>query len=567
MISFFYPFSLTLRAYLSILRSLKTVSLSKIKRIYCMKLLKAAFSFLLIIHLSSYAAFGETIGIDKRIDAWFSPIADWWEQVVFVEIPFSEAVSIPLVLILLICGAAIFTIYFRFVNFLRLPVALKAIRGAYDHFELGIPGDSTKKKEQEPAGELTHFQALTTAVSGTVGLGNIAGVAVAIAIGGPGATFWMIISGLLGMTTKFVECTLGVKYRDVDAAGRTYGGPMYYLTKGLKEIGAGKLGKFLAVVFAVMGVGASLGGGNALQSNQAIAQLTNTLGVEGSFVKTLFGVALAFMVGLVILGGIKRIGKLTEKLVPLMAVIYILGCLTVVAYHYNYIGEAFHLIINQAFSPAAGLGGFIGVLITGFRRACFSNEAGIGSSAIAHSAVRTRYPASEGLVALLEPFIDTVVVCTLTALTIIFFNSSGAFTYGQQDALGNVIIEATGETAGGVKLTSMAFEDVIPHFSIVLTIAIFLFAFSTMLSWSYYGIQSWKFLFGRSKWADLSYKILFLVFIVIGAAATLDSVIKFSDAMILAMAFPNMIGLFLLAPKAKQELSRYLKAVKKLGAQ
>ncbi|WP_134087937.1 sodium:alanine symporter family protein [Olivibacter sp. XZL3] len=530
-----------------------------------MKLFKTAFSFLLIINSSIYSAFGQNKGIDKQIDAWFSPIADWWEQVVFVEIPFSDTVSIPLVLILLICGAAFFTIYFRFVNLHRIPIALKAVRGAYDHFEVGSTGDSKKKEDQDAAGELTHFQALTTAVSGTVGLGNIAGVAVAIAIGGPGATFWMIISGLLGMTTKFVECTLGVKYRDVDAAGRTYGGPMYYLTKGLKEIGAGKFGKFLAVVFAVMGVGASLGGGNALQSNQAIAQLTNTLGVEGGFVKTLFGVALALMVGLVIIGGIKRIGKLTEKLVPLMAVVYILGCLTVVGYHYSYIGEAFGLIINQAFSPAAGLGGFVGVLITGFRRACFSNEAGIGSAAIAHSAVRTRYPASEGLVALLEPFIDTVVVCTLTALTIIFFNSSGAFTYGQQDALGNVIIEATGETAGGVKLTSMAFEDVIPHFSIVLTVAIFLFAFSTMLSWSYYGIQSWKFLFGRSKWADLSYKILFLVFIIIGAAATLDSVIKFSDAMILAMAFPNMIGLFLLAPKAKQELKRYIKAIQQHG--
>src|SRR5690606_12817427 len=341
----------------------------------------------------------------------------------------------------------------------------------------------------------------------------------------------MIISGLLGMSTKFVECTLGVKYRDVDKDGQTYGGPMYYLTKGFKELGAGRVGKVLAVIFAVMCVGASLGGGNALQSNQAVAQLTTTMGIDGSFIKTVFGIGLAILVGIVIIGGIKRIGRITEKLVPFMGIVYLLGTLTVVAVHYQYIGEAFGLIIGQAFSPAAGFGGIVGVLITGFRRASFSNEAGIGSAAIAHSAVRTQYPASEGLVGLLEPFMDTVVICTLTALTIIFFNSDGMFTYGVTDQLGNVLI-GDGETAvGGVALTSLAFESVIPHFSIVLTLAVSLFAFSTMLSWSYYGIQSWKYLFGRSKWADLTYKMLFLVFVVIGAAATLDSVIKFSDAM------------------------------------
>lgn len=497
-------------------------------------------------------------GIDKQIDEWFTPIADWWEQVVFFTIPFTDSISIPVVLILLVCGGVFFTIYFRVVNIRKLPVALRAIRGKYDDIEQKPSADGTPV-----AGELTHFQALTAALSGTVGLGNIAGVSVAIAIGGPGATFWMIVSGLLGMTTKFVECTLGVKYRDVGEDGQTYGGPMYYLSKGFKELGIGGLGKVLAVIFALMCVGASLGGGNALQSNQAIAQLTTTMGIEGSFVKTLFGIGLAILVGVVIIGGIKRIGQLTEKLVPFMGIIYLLGSLAIVAVHYNYIGEAFSLIIGQAFSPVAGLGGVVGVLITGFRRASFSNEAGIGSAAIAHSAVKTQYPASEGLVALLEPFVDTVVICTLTALTIIFFNSHDVFTYGVQDQWGNVLIEDGQRAVGGVELTSMAFESVIPHFSVVLTIAVFLFAFSTMLSWSYYGIQSWKFLFGRSKWADLSYKVLFLTFVVIGAAATLDSVIKFSDAMILAMTFPNIIGLFLLAPKAKKELTRYLDAIRR----
>ena len=498
------------------------------------------------------------VGIDKQIDLWFTPIADWWEQVVFFTIPFTDSISVPFVLILLVAGGFFFTSYFKLVNIRKLPIALKAIQGKYDHIEQRPAADGT-----QVAGELTHFQALTAALSGTVGLGNIAGVSVAIAIGGPGATFWMIVSGLVGMTTKFVECTLGVKYRDVGDDGQTYGGPMYYLVRGLRERGVGRLGKVLAIIFAVMCVGASFGGGNALQSNQAIAQLTTTLGIEGGFVRTLCGIGLALLIGVVIIGGIKRIGQITEKLVPFMAIVYLLGSLAVVGVHYQYIGDAIGLIISQAFSPDAGLGGMIGVLITGFRRACFSNEAGIGSASIAHSAVKTRYPASEGLVALWEPFVDTVVICTLTALTIIFFNSEGIFVYGVQDEWGKVVVGDGGQAVGGVELTSMAFESVIPHFSTVLTLAVFLFAFSTMLSWSYYGIQSWKFLFGRSKWADLSYKVLFLVFVVVGAASTLDSVFKFSDAMILAMAFPNMIGLFLLAPKVKKELTKYLDAIGK----
>ncbi|MDQ3552612.1 MAG: alanine:cation symporter family protein, partial [Bacteroidota bacterium] len=409
-------------------------------------------------------------------------------------------------------------------------------------------------KNEAHHGEVNHFQALATAVSGTVGLGNIAGVAIAIALGGPGATFWMIICGLLGMSTKFVECTLGVKYRDIDSKGTVYGGPMYYLRRGFAERNMAGVGKVLGVLFAIFCIGGSFGGGNAFQSNQAAAQIIGMTGFEGGNAGFIIGLALAFLVGIVIIGGIKRIAQVTEKIVPFMAGIYVLASLIIIFGHFTLIDDAIGQIFSQAFTPTAAVGGFIGVLVRGFQRAVFSNEAGAGSAAIAHSAVRTRYPASEGLVSLLEPFIDTVVICTMTAVVIIIYNMNGVhFEYG------NV---ADTSTAAGVGLTSAAYNDVIPHFSYVLTVAIVLFAFSTMISWSYYGLQSWKFLFGRSKTSDLSYKVLFLAFVVIGASASLGAVIDFSDAMIFAMVFPNMIGLFFLFPKVKEELNRYLKAIK-----
>ncbi|MEO5909759.1 MAG: amino acid carrier protein, partial [Pelobium sp.] len=365
-------------------------------------------------------------GIDEKINNWFAPIADAWEALVFTSIPLTDKLSIPIVLILLIGGALFFTIYFSFVNIRKFPMAIKVVQGKYDFVE----GNSPQKPhpddeavlpssdEERRDGEVSHFQALTAAVSGTVGLGNIAGVAVAIAVGGPGATFWMILAGLLGMSSKFVECTLGVKYRDVDKDGTIHGGPMYYLSKGLKELKMSAFGKTLAILFAILCVGASFGGGNAFQSNQAVAQLTSTFGLDGGFIKTLLGLALAGIVAIVILGGIKRIAVWTERIVPFMAGLYVLACLIIIFAHVNYIGHAFGLIFSEAFSPAAGMGGFLGVLITGFRRAAFSNEAGVGSASIAHAAVRTRYPASEGVVSLLEPFIDTVVICTMTALVI-----------------------------------------------------------------------------------------------------------------------------------------------------
>jgi AGCS family alanine or glycine:cation symporter len=528
-------------------------------------------TFLLIgLVLGSPLVRAEEIGIDQKINNWFEPIATAWESFVLTSIPVSDTMSIPFVVILLVAGALFFTVYFSFINITKFPLAINVVRGKYDDIDHHsatktdlnvVDGDLVDTiGDESKEGEVSHFQALATAVSGTVGLGNIAGVAVAIAIGGPGATFWMIICGLIGMSTKFVECTLGVKYRDVGPDGTIYGGPMYYLRKGLADSKMGMLGKFLGGLFAVLCVGASFGGGNAFQSNQATQQISSLLGLQGGATGVIIGVILAVLVGIVIIGGIKRIANITEKIVPFMAGIYVVASLIIIIANYSHVGEAFGLIFSGAFSPDAGLGGVLGVLIIGFQRAAFSNEAGAGSAAIAHSAVRTKFPASEGIVALLEPFIDTIVICTMTALVIIFFNMDGQFTYGGEG--GNVVLSATGQTVGGVDLTSLAFDAVIPHFSIVLTIAIILFAFSTMISWSYYGLQSWKYLFGRGRVADMVYKILFLIFVVVGAAATLDAVIKFSDAMILALVFPNMVGLLLLFPKVKEELNKYLKAIK-----
>jgi len=510
---------------------------------------------ILLIFTLLFPMFSYSKGIDDKINDWFKPIADAWVNIVLYPINFSDEISIPIVLILLVLGAIFFTLRFSFVNITHFSTAIKTVRGDYDDIENEkYESDKTKKIKEE--GEVSHFQALATAVSGTVGLGNIAGVALAIAIGGPGATFWMIVCGLIGMSTKFVECTLGVKYRDVGLDGTVYGGPMYYLSKGLKEGGYEKLGKGLAILFAFLCVGASFGGGNAAQSNQAALQIASILGMDGGNAGTIIGFILAIIVGIVIIGGIKRIASVTEKIVPFMALIYVLACLFIIFSNFNYIDNAFSLIFKGAFSLQAGFGGLLGVLIVGFQRAAFSNEAGAGSAAIAHSAVKTKYPASEGVVALLEPFIDTVVICTMTALVIIMYNSSGIFEYGQD-------IIVNGEKIEGAVLTSMAFADAIPWFPLVLTIAIILFAISTMISWSYYGLQAWMFLFGKSKISDLIYKIIFLLFIVIGAAANMDAVWGFSDAMILALIFPNMIGLFFLFPKVKQELNNYLKAIRK----
>ena len=489
----------------------------------------------------------EKLGIDERINEAFQPISNFWEGLILHEF---FGTGIPTIIFLLVGGAAFFTLYFGFINIRGFGLSLRTVMGKYDGLD----------KKRKDSGEVSHFQALATAVSGTVGNGNIAGVALAIALGGPGATFWMIICGLLGMSSKFVECTLGVQYRDVGEDGTVYGGPMFYLTKGLKEKGFATLGKIAAVVFAIFCIGGSFGGGNAAQSNQATIVIKELFNLESTGAGFWIGVVIAILVGVIIIGGIKRIAQVTEKVVPFMAVMYLVACIYIIGLNFSLIDDAIALIVEESFNPTAfGVGSVIGVLLVGFKRAAFSNEAGAGSASIAHSAVRTKYSASEGLVALLEPFIDTVVICTMTALVIIIFNFGGFFEYGG-DGSGAVIID--GLSYEGAGITSKAFAEYIPFSNIFLTVAVVLFAVSTMISWSYYGIQAWKFLFGRGKVADMVYKLLFLTFIVIGAAANMRSIWDFSDAMIFAMIFPNMVGLFFLFPVVKKQLNRYLDAIK-----
>ncbi len=503
--------------------------------------------FSIVLMFSSFVTFSQEKGLDKKIDEAFTPISEFFSKTIFFEIA-----GYPFVILLLIASAAFFTLYFGFPNFRYFTIAINVVRGKYDEIE--------KDESNSKDGEVSHFQALATAVSGTVGNGNIAGVALAIALGGPGATFWMIICGLIGMSSKFVECTLGVKYRDVGEDGTIYGGPMYYLTKGLKERGFTFLGKVAAVFFAIFCIGGSFGGGNAAQSNQATIVLKQLLGLESTSAGAVIGLVLAILVGIIIIGGIKRIASVTEKIVPFMALLYMIACLYIISVNFTLVDDAIALIIKEAFNPTAiGVGGFIGVLMVGFKRAAFSNEAGVGSASIAHSAVKTKYAASEGLVALLEPFIDTVVICTMTALVIIIFNFGGFFEYGG-DGMGTVFIE--GVPFEGAAITTKAFEQYIPFSDVFLTISVVLFAVSTMISWSYYGLQSWKYLFGRGRLADLTYKLVFCMFVVIGSAASMSSIWDFSDAMIFAMVFPNMIGLFFLFPVVKKELSKYLSAIK-----
>jgi AGCS family alanine or glycine:cation symporter len=437
--------------------------------------------------------------------------------------------GVPFIVIWLVIGAIFFTIRMGFINFRGFRHAIDLARGKYD--------------DPNAPGQVTHFQALTTAVSGTVGLGNIAGVAVAISVGGAGATFWMILAGLLGMSSKFVECTLGVKYREIAPDGRVFGGPMSYLRKGLERQNKKKLGKVLAAVFAVLCVGASFGGGNMFQANQSFEAVKGQIPAVAEY-GTAFGLIIMVLVGAVIIGGIRSIAKVTSRVVPFMASIYIIACIIVISVNIENIIPAFTAIIDGAFSPSALKGGVIGVLILGFQRAVFSNEAGIGSAAIAHSAAKTNNPPSEGFVSLLEPFIDTVVVCTLTALVLIFT--------GKHEVVG----------MAGAQLTSDAFGSVISWFPYILTGAIFLFAFSTMISWSYYGMRAWTYLFGKSRKTEMVYKVIFLFFVVVGSSISLGAVLDFSDMMILAMAFPNIIGLYLMSGEVRQDLRDYMRRLK-----
>ncbi|MFT4603183.1 MAG: Na+/alanine symporter, partial [Arenicella sp.] len=604
----------------------------------------------LLLLLVPFANFAAEKGLDQKIDETFGAYTGWFVSAIFSEIPFGANLSVPWVLIPLIGGAVFFTLYFKLINFSGFFTAINIVRGKYDKIESEgaddvdaseslhtVDGDNPDtvrvEKDDDHHGEVSHFQALTAALSATVGLGNIAGVAVALSIGGPGATFWMIVAGFIGMASKFTECTLGVKYREIDETGKVYGGPMYYLKKGLAAKGLAGVGKVLAVVFAIMCIGGSFGGGNMFQSNQAFAMIESygqsdiedyenieetvgeqvkynyfesemfTLGainkdsvalvnaegkktmiatndlledstavvsgmgtlsdsaavvalagedivvstattmvgdvksVENGMVTLvsgkdklevttadykesavvspltgngwIFGVIMAILVGIVIIGGIKKIAKVTDKIVPFMVAIYVGAALIILGMNFSQIPSAFEQIFTGAFTGAGITGGVFGVLIQGFRRAAFSNEAGIGSASIAHAAVKTKYPASEGLVALLEPFIDTVLVCTMTALVLIITNGDGSImVYGEK-------------VTQGVEVTSAAFESAISFFPLILTIAVVLFAFSTMISWSYYGYQAWTFLFGRGKKVEYTYKALFCMFVIVGAASQL----------------------------------------------
>lgn len=472
-------------------------------------------------------------GIDEKIDRYISPVSDFIAKIIFFSITINET-KVPLIVIWLLLGAIIFTIYFKFINIRGFQHAIDIVKGDY--------------KDPGHEGEVSHFQALVTALSGTVGLGNIAGVAIAISIGGPGATFWMIIGGLLGMSSKFTECTLGVMYRKFTPSGKVLGGPMYYISRGFQERKIGGIGKLLAGFFAIMCIGGSLGTGNMFQINQATQQFINITGGQTSFFFMkgwVFGLILAIILGIIIIGGLKQIAKVTEKIVPFMCITYVLTALIIILFHITQIPEAIMTIIAGAFSPEGIQGGIIGVMLQGFKRSTFSNEAGVGSAAIVHSAVKTNEPVTEGFVSLLEPFIDTVVICTMTALVIILTGSY--YNNG---------------TLQGIELTSIAFSSVFSWFPYLLAIAVILFAVSTAISWSYYGVQAWQYLFGSNKYLILTYQFIFCIFVVVGSSLNLKSIVNFSDSMMFAMALPNILAMYILAPAVNKELNSYWSRVK-----
>ncbi|KUO18380.1 alanine/glycine:cation symporter family protein [Streptomyces dysideae] len=488
-----------------------------------------------------------TTSIDDAVSGFFEPVSEKVAKYVFYSVTVNDT-ELPLIVAWLVIAGLVFSAWFGLIQIRKFKLALDVVRGKYD--------------EKDAPGEVSHFQALTAAVSGTVGLGNIAGVAVAVTIGGPGATFWMILCGLLGMASKFVEVTLGVKYRETHEDGTVSGGPMYYLPRGLAErfgSAGAKFGKVLAIAASVMILLFGLFGGNLYQTNQSYAQISSTFGGEDGFLASsagavLFGLVVSALVGLVLLGGIRSIASVTSKLVPAMAIMYILACLVVILSNVSAVPDAVQDIIKGAFQPEGVVGGVIGALIQGFKRAAFSNEAGLGSAPIAHSAVKTNKPASEGLVALLEPFIDTVVICTMTALTIIIANPA---SWGEARESGEVV---------GVVITSDAFGTVLPWFPKLLTIAVLLFAFSTILTWGYYGLKAWTYLFGRSKVSETVFKAIWSAFVVLGSLMSLGSLIDLGDSALFLLSVFNIIGLYLLAPIVKRELDKFLDYVRERKA-
>ena len=476
-----------------------------------------------------------------QVDAKFAkymvePVA----EILFYDFGTAEAwgkeSKVPVVVLWLFIGAVFFTIRMGFINIRGFWHAICVTKGDFD--------------DPEDTGEVSHFQALASALSATVGLGNIAGVAIAVSLGGPGATFWLIVAGLLGMSMKFSECTLGQLYRKVDPDGTVSGGPMHYLHDGLKELGLGKLGAVLATIFALVCMGGSFGGGCVFQISQSLEALRGELDRVG--ITTLnedqypwiYGLVMLVLAGVVIIGGIRRIAATAEKIVPLMCGVYVLACLYILATNYTAIPHAFATIFQGAFTPDAAYGGFIGTMVMGIRRAAFSNEAGLGSASIAHAAAKTDEPVSEGIVALLEPFIDTVVVCTMTGLVIVVTN-----------VCNNPDNAALIDSNKGAALTAQAFRTAVFWFPWILTAAVCLFAYSTLISWSYYGERCWSHLFGRGT--SILYKLLFLTFIMLGSIVTANNILEFSDLMILSMAFPNILGLMLLSGKIRRALDDY----------
>ncbi len=479
--------------------------------------------------------------IDSAINSVFEPFNEWAAKIIFWTPGFFP---MPWIVMWLLIAAIVITVYLGFIQFRGLRVATEVIRGKYSS-----PDDP---------GEIPHFQALTSAVSGTVGLGNIAGVGAAVTIGGPGATFWMILAGLFGMATKFAECTLGVKYRTVYEDGTVSGGPFKYLPVAFSKFPK-IVGTILTGIFAVAILFFGVGGGNMFQANQTYSQAIEvTGGVEESFLANpaggiIFGVVLAVIIGLVIIGGIKSIGRVTSTLVPFMGGIYVLACLVVIIGAIDQLPAAIGTIISGAFSPDSLTGGFIGVLIVGLQRAAFSNEAGLGSAPIAHSAVKTRRPVSEGFVALFEPFIDTVIICTMTALAITVAN-----TPFYNDTREQVSADAAYDYGGGVAVTSDAFESVISWFPYVLAVAVSLFAVSTLITWSYYGNKAWNYLFGESKTVTMIYRVIFLFFTVAGCVLTFDQVLGLADSFLFVCGFVNLLGVYFLLPTIKREMNEYL---------
>ena len=471
---------------------------------------------------------GAPPGLEAEIDRFFG---DWvvgpLAAVLFWPVP---VIKMPIVVAWLLFGAIFFTLRMKFVNFRLFGHAIALVRGKYD--------------DPDSEGEVSHFQALSTALSATVGLGNIAGVAIAIGTGGPGATFWIVLVGLLGMTAKFTECTLGQKYREVRSDGKIMGGAMYYLSNGLKELGLKPLGMVLAVFFCVLCIGGSLGGGNTFQVVQSLGMIKTVVPLLDQY-PWVYGVIMTLLGGVVIIGGIRSISRVAEKIVPLMCGLYVVACLVILTMNIPAIPGAIILILESAFTADATYGGFLGVLVIGLKRAVFSNEAGIGSAAIAHSAAKVKHPVEEGVVALLEPFIDTVVVCTMTALVIII---TGAYNDPAN-------AETVASNNGGA-LTSAAFGSQLEWFPMILAVAVFLFAFSTMISWSYYGERCWAYLFGDGS--SMIYRVLFLVFTFLGSIVTATNILDFSDLMILAMAFPNIFGVLMLSGKVRGDLTEYM---------